>query len=148
MSQINQSTIDIINRGEIHIVEPELNTFVYSAVKSGYLVANIEPVEADIFIIAVPTPFHADKFNKITNSPIPNIDYIVDATKKIAPYVKLGNSIILESTSPVGTTNMVAEILNKEGGPQRVLPHPYKGLLDSNILNFQLNKKSGCFWGP
>jgi UDP-N-acetyl-D-mannosaminuronic acid dehydrogenase len=150
---INQSTIDIINRGEIHIVEPELNTFVYSAVKSGYLVANIEPVEADIFIIAVPTPFHADKFNKITNSPIPNVDYIVDATKKIAPYVKSGNSIILESTSPVGTTNMVAEILNKEGvdisgiyiahSPERVLPgHIMRELIENDRVVGGINNAS------
>ena len=129
---INQNTIDIINRGEIHIVEPELDTFVHSAVKSGSLVANIRPAEADIFMIAVPTPFHVDKLNEITNSPIPNIDYIVDATKQIAPYVKSGNLILLESTSPVGTTDMMTDVLKKEGvdvsnvfiahSPERVLP--------------------------
>jgi len=129
---INQHTIDIINRGEIHIVEPELDTFVHSAVKSGSLVANIRPAEADIFMIAVPTPFHVDKLNEITNSPIPNIDYIVDATKQIAPYVKSGNLILLESTSPVGTTDMMTDVLKKEGvdvsnvfiahSPERVLP--------------------------
>ena len=129
---INQHVIDTINRGEIHIVEPDLDEFVHSAVKSGSLVVNNEPAEADIFMIAVPTPFHADKLNKITNSPIPNVDYIVNATKKIAPYVKSGNLILLESTSPVGTTDMIADILRKEGvdinnvfiahSPERVLP--------------------------
>jgi len=129
---INQHAVDTINRGEIHIVEPELDIFVYSAVQSESLVVNTEPSEADIFMIAVPTPFHADKINNVTNSPIPNVDYIVDATKKIAPYLKSGNLVLLESTSPVGTTDMMASILKKEGvdtgdifiahSPERVLP--------------------------
>jgi UDP-N-acetyl-D-mannosaminuronic acid dehydrogenase len=129
---ISQHTIDTINQGKIHIVEPELDVFVQSSVQSGSLVASIEPVEADVFIIAVPTPFHADKRNKITNSPIPNVDYIVDAVKSIAPYIKPGNLILLESTSPVGTTDMIARLLSEEGvdidnifiahSPERVLP--------------------------
>ena len=129
---INQKTIDIINRGETHIVEPELNEFVCSAIKHGNFRANIKPAEANIFIIAVPTPFHKDKLNKLTNTPIPNINYIVEATKQIASYVKSGNLILLESTSPVGTTDMMVEILSKEGvdtsgiyiaySPERVLP--------------------------
>jgi len=150
---INQHTIDIINRGEIHIVEPELDTFVHSAVKSGSLVANIEPAEADIFIIAVPTPFHADKLNEITNSPIPNVDYIVDATKQIAPYVKSGNLILLESTSPVGTTDMMANVLKKEGvdistiyiahSPERVLPgHIMRELIENNRVVGGVNNAS------
>ena len=112
---INQKTIEIINRGETHIVEPELNKFVYSAIRSGSFKVNIKPAEADIFIIAVPTPFYEDKLNKLTNSPIPNVNYIVEATKQIASFVKSGNLILLESTSPVGTTDMVSEILKKEG---------------------------------
>lgn len=119
-----QSTVDTINRGEIHIVEPELDTFVQAAVKSEKLKAAIQPVEADVFIIAVPTPFH-EGF-------VPNIDYVVSATKAIAPYVKEGNIVILESTSPVGTTHRVEEVLAQEGVdvsklyvahcPERVLP--------------------------
>ena len=119
-----QQTVDIINQGKIHIVEPELDTFVRSAVNSGNLKADIKPREADIFIIAVPTPFH-EGF-------VPNIDYIVSATKAIAPYVKEGNIVILESTSPVGTTDKVEEVLKAEGidtseifiahCPERVLP--------------------------
>ena len=98
-----QSTVDTINRGEIHIVEPELDTFVRSAVNSGKLIADTKPVEADIFIIAVPTPFHEGY--------VPNIDYVVSATKSIAPYIKEGDIVILESTSPVGTTDKVEEVL-------------------------------------
>ena len=66
-------------------------------------------------MIAVPTPFHSNKLNQITNSPIPNVDYIVDATKNIASYIRPGNLVLLESTSPVGTTDMMADILRKEG---------------------------------
>ena len=119
-----QSTIDTINRGEIHIVEPELDTFVRSAVNSGKLKADTKPTQADVFIIAVPTPFHEGY--------VPNVDYIVSATKSIAPYLQKGNIIILESTSPVGTTDMMEKILKEEGldtsslyiahCPERVLP--------------------------
>jgi UDP-N-acetyl-D-mannosaminuronic acid dehydrogenase len=158
---INQHTIDTINRGEIHIVEPELDTFVRSAVQSGSLMADIDPVESEIFMIAVPTPFHADKLNKITNSPIPNVDYIVDATKKIAPYVKSGNLILLESTSPVGTTEMMADILKKEGvdidnvfiahSPERVLPgHIMRELIENDRVvggvNDESTKKAAEFY--
>ena len=119
-----QSTVDIINQGKIHIVEPDLDTFVQSAVNSGNLVADTVAREADIFIIAVPTPFK-DGF-------VPNIDYIVSATRGLAPFVKPGNIIILESTSPVGTTDIMEQTLKDEGVdtskiyfahcPERVLP--------------------------
>ena len=98
-----QSTVDTINEGRIHIVEPGLATFVSSAVNSGKLVADIKPKEADIFIIAVPTPFH--------DGYVPNIDYVISATEAIASYVKEGDIVILESTSPVGTTDKVEEVL-------------------------------------
>jgi len=121
---IVQQTVDTINRGKIHIVEPELDTFVKSAVNSGRLKADTKPIEADIFIIAVPTPFH-EGF-------VPNINYVLDATKSIAPYLKEENIVILESTSPVGTTHKVEEVLRENGidsskiyvahCPERVLP--------------------------
>ncbi|MBE0499764.1 MAG: UDP-N-acetyl-D-mannosamine dehydrogenase [Campylobacterales bacterium] len=101
-----QSTVDTINQGKIHIVEPELDIFVHAAVNSGKLKADTKPAEADIFVIAVPTPFH-EGF-------VPNIDYVVSATKAIAPYLKEGNIVILESTSPVGTTDKIEEILSQE----------------------------------
>ena len=119
-----QETVDTINAGKIHIVEPDLDTFVQSAVNSGKLKADIKPAEADVFIIAVPTPFK--------DNHVPNVDYIVSATKSIAPYVKSNNIVILESTSPVGTTDLMEETLRKEGVdtskvhfahcPERVLP--------------------------
>jgi len=132
-----QSTVDTINRGEIHIVEPELDTFVKAAVNSKKLKADTNPANADVFVIAVPTPFH-DGF-------VPNIDYVVSATKAIVPYVQEGNIVILESTSPVGTTDTVEDTL-KEGGvdtsklhiahcPERVLPgHIMRELVENDRI--------------
>jgi len=132
-----QSTVDIINRGKIHIVEPELDTFVKAAVNSGKLKADLKPCEADVFIIAVPTPFH-EGF-------VPNIDYVVSATKAIAPFVKENDVVILESTSPVGTTDKVEEVLVTEGidtsklfiahCPERVLPgHIMRELVENDRI--------------
>ncbi|EIF51146.1 NDP-N-acetyl-D-galactosaminuronic acid dehydrogenase [Sulfurovum sp. AR] len=132
-----QRTVDIINRGEIHIVEPELDTFVHAAVNSGKLKADLKPTQADIFIIAVPTPFH--------DGYVPNIDYVVSATEAIAPYVQEGNIVILESTSPVGTTDKVAEVLASHGidtskvhiahCPERVLPgHIMRELVENDRI--------------
>lgn len=132
-----QSVVDTINQGKIHIVEPELDTFVKAAVNSGRLKASIKPDYADIFVIAVPTPFH-DGF-------VPNIDYVISATKAIAPYVKDGNIVILESTSPVGTTDKVEETLKENGVdtsklhiahcPERVLPgHIMRELVENDRI--------------
>lgn len=132
-----QSTVDTINQGKIHIIEPELDTFVRSAVNSAKLKASLTPTQADVFIIAVPTPFHEGY--------IPNIDYIVSATKAIAPYVKEGNIVILESTSPVGTTELVEKTLREEGidtsklyiahCPERVLPgHIMRELVENDRI--------------
>jgi UDP-N-acetyl-D-mannosaminuronic acid dehydrogenase len=153
---VNQDTIDTINRGEIHIMEPDLDKFVKDAVNNNALTANIKPAESDIFMIAVPTPFHTDKVNEVTKSPIPNVDYIVDAIKKIAPYIKSGNLILLESTSPVGTTNMIAGVLKKEGvdidsifiahSPERVLPgYIMKELIENDRIVGGINKESTDF---
>ncbi len=115
---IAQDVVDTINQGKIHIVEPELDTFVCSAVESGRFIADTKPDIADIFIIAVPTPFRStpstidDQPSTFSgHTPTPNIDYVISATRSIAPYVREGNIVILESTSPVGTTDKVAEVL-------------------------------------
>jgi len=119
-----QNVVDTINKGQIHIVEPELDIYVKAAVNTRRLVADTKPKEADVFIIAVPTPFHEGY--------VPNIDYVISATKSIVPYVREGNVVILESTSPVGTTEKIEEILRTSGidttkiyiahCPERVLP--------------------------
>ena len=98
---VNKAVIDALNRGDILIHEPSLDIMVKSAVSSGRLIADTKPVEADIFILAVPTPF--DEEHK------PNMDYVRSASKNIAPYVKAGDLIILESTSPVGSTENVCK---------------------------------------
>jgi UDP-N-acetyl-D-mannosaminuronic acid dehydrogenase len=128
---INKNVVDTINRGEIHIVENGLAAFVRSAVQSGNLFASLDPSSADIFIIAVPTPFHPSSNGSI---PLPNIDFILNAIRKIAPYITSGNLVILESTSPVGTTLKMQEVLKEERPdlientvyfshcPERVLP--------------------------
>lgn len=125
---INQHVVDTINAGGIHIVEPDLDTFVRAAVSSGRLKAAMEPEIADVFMICVPTPFHHDS----GEVPSPNIDYVLAATKRIAPFVKSGDIVILESTSPVGTTEAVRDELAQAGAPvdtlyiahcpERVLP--------------------------
>lgn len=115
-----------INAGQIHIIEPELDVVVKSAVGSGNLRAQLVPEAADIFIIAVPTP--------IIDGNKPDIHFVEQAARSIAPYVASRNLVILESTSPVGTTeNVVARILKEAGHevgedvhlaycPERVLP--------------------------
>ena len=124
---VNKATVDTINRGEIHIIEPDLDTYVRSAVKNNKLKAFLAVQPADVYIICVPTPFHDD-----TERPTPNIDYVRTAAENIAPHVKENDIVILESTSPVGTTKMIQEILKKKGVdiskvylaycPERVLP--------------------------
>ncbi|MNC12287.1 UDP-N-acetyl-D-glucosamine 6-dehydrogenase [compost metagenome] len=97
---VNQNAVDIINRGQIHIVEPDLDMVVHAAVTEGYLRATTQPEPADAFLIAVPTPFMGDH--------VPDLTYIESASKSIAPVLKKGDLVILESTSPVGATEQMA----------------------------------------
>lgn len=119
-----ETVVNTINKGEIHIIEPDLDEFVRAAVNSGNLIASTKPDFADIFIISVPTPFKEGH--------VPNMDYVVSASKSIAEFLTAGNTIILESTSPVGSTELVRDTLKQEGVdvsslyiahcPERVLP--------------------------
>ena len=124
---LNTHAVETINQGRIHIVEPDLDAFVRSAVSAGRLKAFTTPLAGDIYMICVPTPFHEGE-----GIPQPNIDYVLAATRSIAGFVKPGDLVILESTSPVGTTQQMAEVLKTEGVeisqihmaycPERVLP--------------------------
>ncbi|TOQ89825.1 UDP-N-acetyl-D-mannosamine dehydrogenase, partial [Vibrio parahaemolyticus] len=105
---VNQHAVDTINQGKIHIVEPELDMIVNAAVKEGYLKAVVTPEAADAFLIAVPTPFLPCKEGEV---PAPDLSYIEAASKAIAPVLKKGDLVILESTSPVGTTEQMADWL-------------------------------------
>ncbi|UWN51845.1 UDP-N-acetyl-D-mannosamine dehydrogenase [Alcanivorax sp. ALC70] len=103
---VNQHAVDTINRGEIHIVEPELDIAVHAAVKEGYLRATTRPEPADAFLVAVPTPFK--KGADAGNIPTADLSYIQAAADSIAPVLKKGDLVILESTSPVGATEQMA----------------------------------------
>ena len=100
---VNTVAVETINRGEIHIVEPDLDMVVHAAVTEGYLRATCTPEPADAFLIAVPTPFKAGHE--------PDLSYIESACKAIAPVLKAGDLVILESTSPVGATERMSKWL-------------------------------------
>ena len=97
---VNPMVVEFITQGKAHISEPDLDVLVRAAVNSGNLTAGLEPMSADVFIIAVPTPFQ--------DNHVPDVSYVEAATRAIAPYIAEGNLIILESTSPVGTTEKIA----------------------------------------
>ena len=109
---INQSIVDTINNGKIHIVEPELDIFVKNAVKEKYLRASTSVESADAFLIAVPTPFIPSQ--KDTDIPQPDLKYIEMASRSISQVLKKGDLVILESTSPVGTSEIMAGWLSEE----------------------------------
>lgn len=109
---VNQHAVDTINRGEIHIVEPDLDMIVHAAVTEGYLKATTSPEPADAFLIAVPTPFKSSPNSESESViPEPDLSYIKKASEAIAPVLKKGDLVILESTSPVGATEQMAEWL-------------------------------------
>ena len=101
---VNQAAVDTVNEGKIHIVEPDLDMVVQAAVTGGYLRATTTPEPADAFLIAVPTPFKGENHE-------PDLKYIEAASKSIATVLKKGDLVVLESTSPVGATEQMAEWL-------------------------------------
>ena len=105
-----QSVVDTINDGRIHIEEPDLDILVKAAVQSGNLTAATKPAEADVFIIAVPTPFE----ERGDGSRVPDLKYVESATRSLAAVVKKRDLVILESTSPVGTTEKMRDWLIEE----------------------------------
>lgn len=122
---ISQHVVDTINAGKIHIVEPDLDKAVAKAVQEGFLKADTIPVVADIYLVVVPTPFKGN-FE-------PDISYVKAATTAILPLLKEGDLYIIESTSPVGTTEKMMEYIFSERPelkekiylaycPERVLP--------------------------
>lgn len=124
---VNQHAVDTINRGEIHIVEPDLDMVVHAAVHNGYLKAVTTPEPADAFLVAVPTPFKGDNHE-------PDLAYIEAASKSIAPVLKKSDLVILESTSPVGTTEQMAEWL-AEARPDLTFPQTHGEESDIRIAH-------------
>ena len=124
---VNQHTVDTINRGEVHIVEPDLDSAVRRAVKQGHLTATTTPEPADAFLIAVPTPFKGE-------NNIPDLRFIEAAARSIAPVLEVGNLVILESTSPVGATEAMADVL-AEARPDLTFPQASGGASDIRIAH-------------
>jgi UDP-N-acetyl-D-mannosaminuronic acid dehydrogenase len=135
---VNAQVVQTINRGEIHIVEPDLDKAVRQAVTSGRLRATLTPAPADAFLIAVPTPInHADHS--------PDLSFVEAASRAIAPVLQRGNLVVLESTSPVGTTERMAACLaemrpdlsfpqQKPTGPDVHVAHCPERVLPGRVL--------------
>ena len=122
---INQSVVDTINQGKIHIVEPDLDEIVSKAVSNGFFKASTKPASAGVYLIVVPTPFKGNHE--------PDISFVEAATKGIIPLLKKEDLYIIESTSPIGTTDKMQKLIftsrpELEGAihiaycPERVLP--------------------------
>lgn len=122
---INPQVVDTINKGEIHIVEPGLEALCKEVVNAGKLKASLTPEKSDAYLIVVPTPFKGDHE--------PDISYVEAATRTVIPFLKEGDLYIIESTSPVGTTEKMTQLIYTERPelkdnifiaycPERVLP--------------------------
>ncbi|MBQ7212594.1 MAG: UDP-N-acetyl-D-mannosamine dehydrogenase [Muribaculaceae bacterium] len=122
---INPSVVEKTNAGQLHIVEPGLETMLKEVVADGSLRAATEPSAADAFFMVVPTPFKGDHQ--------PDVSYVESATRMVLPFLKKGDLYVVESTSPVGTTEAMAKIIFDERPelkgeifiaycPERVLP--------------------------
>ncbi|MCG9707733.1 UDP-N-acetyl-D-mannosamine dehydrogenase [Pseudoalteromonas sp. Isolate3] len=123
---VSQHAVDTINAGNVHIVEPDLDMVVRSAVKAGNLKAVTKPEKAEAFMVAVPTPFKEDYQA--------DLSYIEAAAKAIAPVLEKGNLVILESTSPVGATEELANWL-AEARPDLTFPQTAGNEADINIAH-------------
>ena len=100
---INQKVVDIINQGKIHIIEPDLDAIVSKAVSNGFFKASTKPSSAEVYLIVVPTPFKGNHE--------PDISFVEAATKGIIPLLKKGDLYIIESTSPIGTTDKMRKLI-------------------------------------
>ena len=152
---VNPKVVETINRGKIHIVEPGLAELATKVVQTGGLRAQLEPEVSDVFLIVVPTPFTGDHE--------PDISYVTAATKSAIPYLKVGDLYIIESTSPVGSTEKMAELIFSERPelkdkiyiaycPERVLPGNIIHELVHNDrviggLNAESTEKAVAFYG-
>ncbi|WP_419834045.1 UDP-N-acetyl-D-mannosamine dehydrogenase [Endozoicomonas atrinae] len=135
---VNQHAVDTINEGRIHIVEPDLDMLVSAAVTAGYLRATTTPEPADAFLVAVPTPFK--------DNHEPDLSYIESATRAIAPVLKKGDLVVLESTSPVGATEQMAQWL-AEARPDLKIPlgNVECRMLSGGLKNQALNTQHSSF---
>ena len=132
---VNNKVVATINKGKIHIIEPDLEGLVDYTVSKKYLTANLTPVKADVFIVAVPTPFKKNHE--------PDISYVESSINMILPCLEEKNLIIIESTSPIGTTKKISDLIFSKRPelknkihiaycPERVLPGKVIYELESN----------------
>jgi len=151
---VNPAVVDTINAGKIHIIEPDLEAVVRRVVEKGLLKAVVKPELGDVFLIVVPTPFRQNHR--------PDLSYIEMATRAVIPCLNEGNLFIIESTSPVGTTEKMAELIWKERPelkgkihiaycPERVLPGNVIYELEHNDrviggINTESAEKAGSFY--
>lgn len=124
---VNAAVVEIINSGRIHIVEPDLDTAVHDAVSAGRLRATTRPEPAEAFLIAVPTPFKGENHE-------PDLVYIESACRAVAPVLKAGDLVVLESTSPVGTTEQMATWLGA-ARPDLTFPQTHGEAADVRIAH-------------
>ncbi|MEA4994969.1 MAG: UDP-N-acetyl-D-mannosamine dehydrogenase [Petrimonas sp.] len=152
---INPKVVETINQGKIHIVEPGLDEFCKEVIEKDSLKAKTEPEVSDVFLIVVPTPFTGDHE--------PDISYVATATRSVIPFLKEGDLYIIESTSPVGTTEKMAELIFSERPelrdkiyiaycPERVLPGNiiYELVHNDRViggLNTESTNKAVAFYG-
>lgn len=149
--EINLEIINLVNDGKTNISEPGLSEVLKNAVYQGNFTAGKDPIESDIFIITVPTPFLKNENNEI---PKPDLKFVMDTARSIAKVIKKGDLVLLESTSPVGTTEKVFKVINEITNlhlgeifiaycPERVIPGD---ILNEMIYNDRvvggLNKES------
>ncbi len=151
---INERVVDTINQGKIHIVEPGLQELCNEVVSTGKLKAALQPEESDAYLIVVPTPFTSDHE--------PDISYVEAATRSVIPYLKEDDLYIIESTSPIGTTEKMASIIFTERPelkdklyiaycPERVLPGNviYELVHNDRVIggiDVESTKKAGEFY--
>ncbi len=145
---INRKVVKTINSGDVHIVEPKLEKYIQKAIKTKKFRAHTEIQESDIYIICVPTPF-----KKRGKTLLPDLNYVKSAANSLSKKIKKGDMVILESTSPVGTTELIQDIFENNGVdtseifisycPERVLPGKImEELVTNDRVIGGLNKKS------
>ncbi len=141
---VSSDVVDTINRGEIHIEEVDLDGLVQGVVQRGFLKASTEVAKSDVFVIAVPTPFEKD------GSHTPDISYVLAAAEEVAKVLKSGDTIILESTSPVKTTEKIRDSIaakrpdlampgQSEGTPDIAIAYCPERVLPGRILEELIN---------
>ena len=152
---INPAVVEMTNQGKLHITEPGMEEMLQDVVKSGMLHASTTPETSDAYFIVVPTPFKGDHE--------PDISYVESATRMVIPFLKEGDLYVIESTSPVGTTNKMTQLIFNERPelkdkifiaycPERVLPGNviYELVHNDRVIggmNEESTKKAQMFYG-